>query len=376
MYAPLPAAVKPIRVLLLARSESSVRMDVQALRAVGMKECIHLAEAPAALAFLRKEAASGSVVDLIVCDESLRDGPVDAFLSELARERSLCTRPVLALAGTTASAGELRAAGLYVLQRPYSRNDLEGMVQKAMSPLRPPLRVEAFARKKAIPAPVVTPPRSAPGAHKKSGPFTIMDWYDKGIAHLKAGEMPDAERAFMRVLEGQEDHPEAALGLARLYHATDNKQRMQRYLLKAAVSCLRQGDAERANTIAGRLPESMGKNLYTSEAVACLEDGRSRAAAVAFLDAARDGADKPLHQLVARGCLQTPRPDESMAKVCDAFERMGHTATASSLRRRLLHYTPFDGYGTASWLDRFPRLKEVVYVANHTWAVWREARAY
>jgi len=382
-------------------------MDVKALRAIGMKECIHLADASSAIAFLRKEAeggkiasvssaslirspgrSSGNAVDLVVCDESLRDGPVSAFLTTFARERNLRAKPVLVLAGAAASAGELRAAGLSVLQRPYSRNDLEGMIQKAMSPMRPPLRYDVFARKKeasakeasgagsvGIAAAVMTP-SDAPGKKKKGGPFTIMDWYDKGIAHLKAGELPDAERAFMRVLDGQEDHPEAALGLARLHHATGNEERMRRYLLKAAISCLRQGDALRADIIAGRLPERLGKNLYISEAVACLEEGRCKAAAVAFLDAARERADKPLHQLVARACLQTPRPDESMAKVCDAFERMGHVGTATSLRRRLLHYRPFDGCEPASWLDRFPRLKEAVYVANHTVQVWREARAY
>jgi hypothetical protein len=376
MYARLPGhlngAVKPIRALILARSESSVRMDVKALCAVGMKECVYLADARSALAFLGKEAAGGNAVDLVVCDENLRDGPVSAFLSDLAGSRHLRVKPVLVLAGTTASAKALRAASLCVLQRPYSPNDLEGMIKKAMSPMRQPLRVEAFAGKKEAAAP--KPPAKA----DKSRPFTIMDWYDKGIAHLKAGELPDAERALMRVLDGQEDHPEAALGLARLHHATGNGKRMRRYLLKAAVSCLRQGDTERAHTIAGRLSgclaESMGKNLYLSEAVACLEEDRGKAAAIAFLDAAREGI--PLHQLVARACLQTLRPDESMVRVCEAFEGMGHTVTATSLRHRLLNYTPFEGVPPASWLDRFPRLKEVVTVASYAAQAWKEVRAY
>jgi len=378
----LSGSLKPIRVLFLARNEPSVRTDVRALRAVGMKGCIHLADASAAIAFLCKEARNGdagnNAVDLVVCDESLRDGPVSVFLGALARERSLRLRPVLVLAGTAATAGELRAVGLCVLQRPYSPNDLEGMIQKAMSPTRSPLCGDAFARKKeaVVPKTPEGTPGGASGKHKKRGPLTIRDWHDKGVAHLKAGELLDAERAFMRVLDGQEDHPEAALGLARLHRATGNETRMRRYLLRAAVSCLRQGDAERANTIAGRLPEHLGKNLYTGEAVACLEEGRCKAAAIAFLDAVREGTDKPLHQLVARASLQTPKPDESMSKVCDAFERMGHTATATSLRKRLLHYMPFDGSEPAGWLDRFPRLKEVVHVANHTVQAWREVRAY
>jgi hypothetical protein len=87
----------------------------------------------------------------------------------------------------------------------------------------------------------------------------------------------------------------------------------------------------------------------------------------------RKGGDKTLHQLVARACLQTARPEESMARVCDAFERMGHVATAVTLRRRLLGYAPFDRSESASWLDRFPRLKEVLSVASYTAWVWKQA---
>jgi len=383
MYAPLPAAVKPARVLFLSCGESTVRTDIKALRSAGMKECIHLADAPSAIAFLRAPEAPvkrsmgsrppGNAVDLVVCDENLRDGPAVAFLYALAQERDLRSTPVLALAGTAASARELRAAGLHVLERPYSLAALEGAARKAMSPSRQPLRSEDFAKHK-------LPAQPKKSARQKRGLFTISDWYDKGIAHLKAGELPDAEHAFMRVLDGQEDHPEAALGLARLHHIAGDGQRVRRYLLRAAVSCLRQGDAERAKSIALRLPERISKNLYSSEGIACLEEGRSKAAAAAFLDAVREGDGKPLHQLVARACLQASRPEESMASLCSAFEQMGHTVTATALRRRLLLYTPVTPsageLSSSSWLDSFPRVKEVVTVASHTAQVWKQARAY
>jgi tetratricopeptide (TPR) repeat protein len=377
-----------------------------------MKECIHLADVDAAIAFLHKEGerrkaaktssvgrSPGNAVDLVVCDENLQDTPASVFLYAFARERSLRAQPVLVLASSTASANDLRAAGLYVLERPYSLDDLEGMIQKAMSPMRTQLCGEVFesaAAKRDLPIHPKkkdAPPKKndAPSAgsvdrtgkaasttgaasgRKKSGPLTITDWYNKGLGHLKANELPGAEHAFMRVLDGQEDNPEAALGLVRVYLASDNEKNMWRYLLKAAVSCLRQGDTERAKTITARLPERMANNIYSSEAIACLEEGRSKAAAVAFLDAAREWDDKPLHQLVARACLQTTQPDESMAKVCDAFERMGHVATAVALRRRLLRYTPFNRGEPGSWLDRYPRLQETLSVASHTVWIWRHA---
>ena len=389
MYAPLFAAVKPTRVLFLSRGESSVRMDVKALRAIGMKTCSHLADVETAIAFLRKEDESrksenvpspkrstDNAVDLVVCDENLRDGPALVFLCALAREQAMCSKPILLLAGTAASAKDLRDAGLHVLERPYSLSDLESMTQKAMSPMRPPLRSEMFENAAKYSRAMRQGKKNGPpaGIAEKNRPLTITDWYNKGVAHLKASELSDAERAFVRVLDGQEDHPEAALGLARLHQATGNEKQLHRYLLKAAVSCLRQGDDARAKIIADRLPERMGKNIYSGEAVACLEEGRSKAAAIAFLDAVREGGDKPLHQLVARACLQTSQPDESMAKICDAFEKMGHVVTAANLRERLLRYAPFAEEEPGAWLDRFPRLKEIVNIASYTVWAWKQVR--
>lgn len=393
MYTPLPAAAKPVRVLFLSRSESSVRTDVHSLRALGMKEAIHRADTESAISFLKKERERrsgverssgkhdpGNAVDLVVCDELLQDGPASVFLYALAREGGMRSQPVLVLAGSPASARALRAAAVYVLERPCSMEELERMVRKAMSPMRRLLRRELFESAAAtrnlpiLPKKKRMPESGADGASgRDSEPTTVAGWYRKAVAHLRENELPEAERAFLRVIDGQEDHTEASLGLARVHRARGNEKGMRRYLLKAAVSCLRQGETERAQLIAKQLSEHVRADIYANEAAACLEEGRYRPAAISFLDAAGENPDKPLHRIVSRACLLTSRPDESMEKICNAFADMGNTATAAALRKRLLGYTPLEKEDRAAWLGRFPLLREAFRVASYTAWAWKRA---
>lgn len=394
MYAPLPSTAKAGRILFLSRGEARVRMDVKAFRAMGVKDVTHLADTGSAINYLRRagngrrtlestarKSLESAAVDLVVCDESLKDGSASIFLYALAKEEGMNSQPVLVLTSSVASAGAMRGAGLYALERPYSLSDLERMVQKAMSPMRRPLRKEqlekAAAKRKLPLAPhsreEAAKKRVEKAAAARQRPLTVSDWYSKGVEHLKRTELVEAESAFLQVLGRQEDHIDAALGLARVHRAGGDGQKTQRYMLKAAASCLRQGDAERAGGIAEYLPDHLRNDIYAAEAVACLEEGFKRQAVVSFLDAAREGAGKPLHRIVARACSLTARPEECMEQTCAAFESFGNTAIAASLRRRLLEYAPVSEYEPSTWLDRFPRLKEVVSIAGFTARVWKRA---
>ena len=391
MYAPLPAAVKPVRILFLSREESSVRMDVKSFRALGTTDITHLRDAVSAIAFLQKERKrclfvekttgkrpQANIVDLVVCDELLQDGPASVFLYALAREEGMRSQPVLVLASSAASAKALRAADVYVLERPYSSDDLDRMAQKAMSPMRRLLRGEAFEQaEKKRSLPIRPKEKSVPlatdsgASAQKARVLTVSDWYNKGMGHFRVDELREAEQAFLTVLHKQEEHVEAMLGLARVYRAQENAKKAMHCLVRAAACCLRGGERERAEAIAGQLPERMRNDIYLHEAVAGMEDGRYRSAALSLLDASRDGEGRPLHTVVARACLLTEQPDASMENVCDAFERMDHKATAVTLRRRLLTYQPFKEREPSSWLDRFPLLKEAVCVASYTAWAWK-----
>lgn len=394
MYSPLPAALKPAHVLFLSQSESAVHMDIKSLRRFGVSSFKHLSGASAAIAHLKKEherllnierlsgkRIASNPVDLVVCAEHIDDGPISLFLYSLAQERSLRSQPVLVLTGSPASSRALRAAGIYVLERPYTTEQLERMVQKAMSPMRRLLRADALEkasaekklplRSRSAPKQPVPTPTAPPSA--SSEPFTVSDWYNRGVDHLKESAFPLAERAFIKVLDKQDDHVDACLGLARVHRAVNNEKREQRFLLRATVSCLRQGDSERATTIAKRLEPRVQNDLFVYDAIACMDEGRFKPAAVSFLDSAREREGTPLHRIVARACLKTTKPNACMEQLCEAFDTLGNDATAQTLRRRLLTNKPLSEKEKTSWLDKFPILKEAVSVASFTASVWKQA---
>jgi tetratricopeptide (TPR) repeat protein len=267
----------------------------------------------------------------------------------------------------------VRAAGVYVLERPYTPQDLSRMVQKATSPRRRILRPHAFeqaAQKKSLPllAKSASKPR-----RPLPGPLTTSDWFRKGIACLEAGDLTAAESAFDRVLRRQEGHADACLGLARVRRARKDQPGMCRALVRAAAACARKGDRLRADAILDVLPEHMRDNLFTREAIACMEEDEYRLAALSFLDANRDNPEKTLHRIISRACLLMPKPEESMNRLCAAYDGLGHRDTARTLRKRLLAYDPYEEQELSSWLDRFPRLKEAVSVAGYAAWAWKRA---
>lgn len=388
MYAPLPSALKPARVLFLSRSEASVRTDLKVLRGLGVAHCVHESESAKAVSLLREELArlredngakrpTRNAVDLLVCDERLADGPASALLYALSKQPELAAQPVLVIASSPDSAAALRAADVYVIQRPYTCEELGRMMQKAMSPMRRRLSEAAFASAAERKGLRIGPKTGQTGAGRARevhrSPLTTGDWYRKGLDSLETGRIGRAEQAFLQVLDRQEDHVGAALGLARICRGREDVKAMRAWLVRAAAASMRLGDRQRAAAIAMMLPEPMRHNIFANEAAAHMEHGAYRPAALSFLDAGRDKPEIPLHRQIARVCLLTPRPEESMNRLCGAFDGLGHTATASFLRRRLLDYAPYDGAGRPSWLDKYPLLKEAVSVAAFTARAWKQA---
>lgn len=382
MHAPLPAALKPLKVLFLSRGESSVRTDVKGLRALGTAQFIHLADTNSAITHLlaekerlaAMERLSGkrslsNPVDLVVCDEHLGEGPVTGFLRELARHPAICSQPLLVLASTAATARTLEKLGLYVLQRPYSGADLEKMAQKAMSPLRRALQSAVLEKGLGTQKATVKPEQARTGDEKM--PVTTAGWLSRGMAQLKEGQLAEAERSFTEVLERQHDNLEAALGMVRARRTQGDERGVERYLLKAAAALKRSGDAVRCATVLEKLPERMRENPYVHEALALMDEEKFRPAAQTFLEAAAEAPGTPLHRVISRACLMTASPDECLSKLCNAYDEMGNNVTAASLRRRLLSYDPDYKSGGYSWLDGFPVLKEAVSVMRYTTWVWR-----
>lgn len=380
MNAPQSLTHMPARVLFLSRSESCVRTDTRLLRSLGVFDITHITESSRATAFLEKNfpgsqgdalPAEGAV-DIVISDEYLADAPASVFLYGLAKHPSLKTQPVLVLTGTAESSRRLRSAGIYLLERPYTVESLARMLQKATSPVRRPLRAEAFESASAQKG-VVLQRRQPKAASRPAAPVTTSDWFKKGMDCLRKDSLREAEYAFLHVLGRQEDHVEAALGLARVWHARDDENTMRRYLLRAAAACLRADDKVRAARIVAMLPPNMRGSVFFHEALSRMGEGEFKAAALGFLDAARENSGQPLHRIVSRACLLTAKPEECMRGLCAAFAGMGYRATADRLHQRLLVYPEFTAERPPSWLDAYPKLRDAVDVISGTALAWKHA---
>lgn len=370
----------PYRLLFLCRGESAVRMDAKSLRALGATNISYANSFAGAMKFLEGDKTSGkgmpglcATADAIVCDEQMEDMPASAFLYSLAGHPFLNNMPVLVIASGSKSANLYREAGLTVLERPYTPDQLAAALAKAISPARLPLNSRAFeeAGEKGL---CLIGRERAPKAAASKAPVTTSDLYKQGMTLLKRHEYEEAREIFQQVLDRQEDHLEACLALARTYQVEHNTDGVQSALLRAAAVCLRKNDHNRANHIASMLPVGMRNNIFAHEALVRMRTGEYRAAALSFLEAGRQRPDLPLHSLIARACLLTTKPEKYMAKICEALEGLGHKLTATALRRRLLEYPEFGGAGASSgWLDRHPRLKEAVSVASYAAWAWKQA---
>jgi CheY-like chemotaxis protein len=398
--------------LAAAGNEAALRLDIKALRAFGAREITCLNEAAAAADFLEQQRAleresflrQGKVVDakriingvdLVICDEQAGGLTAEAVLHEIFTRPELRTQPYLILSSTAAGAARLRAAGLHVLERPYSPNGLCDAVRKAMSPLRriaPPQDFLSLAARRAgsRPNPVFirngttgsaqgmsalpTPPakRRQTTMKKQADAPTTSELFNRGLERLKDGDADGAEQGFLEVLRRQKEHVGAALGMARLCRARGNGESTRRWLVRAAAAARRGKDDERLDHIEAMLPSGIRNNIFLHEAVGHMLDGAYREAVHSFLDAEKAAEDMPLHRLVARGCLLTGHPEENMGRVCDALLKLGRKDEALHLRRRLLDYTPYD-VERENRPPMFPVLAEALHAAS--FAVWAWKRA-
>ena len=368
----------PARLLFLCKNESAVRMDTKSLRSLGITKIYYTANISGALKHLSRKANSVGTqmtlpapADVIVCDEQLADAPASVFLYALTGHSDLNRMPVLVMASEAKSARLYRSAGVCVLERPYTPDQLGIALKKAISlawPLDAALFEEAGKNGLCLRA------RERPVKATAAKPVTTTDLYKQGMELLKRHECEAAREMFQKVLARQEDHLEACLALARTYQGENNTEGVRHSLVRAAAVCLRNKDTNRASLIASMLPAGMRENIFAQEALVRMLSGEYRAAALSFLEAGKHKPDQPLHAMIARACLLTTRPEAYMSQICEALEGLGYKPTASELRRRLLEYPELRGTAArSSWLDRYPRLKEVVSVASYAAWAWKQA---
>ncbi len=351
--------------LFLARGEGAVRTELAALRRLGTAPIAVLGSLHLLLAHLADP--SKPQPDLILCDEHAGDTSLGYALAALYLERG--TRPpMLVFPSRPKTVAHLQAAGIPMLERPYT---LEALCEALL----------AASQSKGTSCPALLP-QPKPAVRSLRKPMSVADMHVEAMKLLQRGEVDAAAHKFELALARTPGYVPALLGLAKTCRMRNDPKGMERALLRAYTSALRAGDTAMAENVAANLPQRLLQgNVFSHEAISYLEEGNPTEAARSLLEAARHQQKTQGHRdpqlfngLVAQACQFTPSPQESLEMLCTGLERLGRNAIAQAVRARLLHGVPTVEYAPpARWLDNYPRLRDFVDVARYTAAVWRSA---
>ena len=372
--------------ILLAEDESCLALDRKVLRRLGVTQTQFFASGRKALDYLHlvKEAGAaglGKGPDILVCNERLADMTGIRFLSHIRSLPGMERIPVLFLVSNAASPVALAAQisnSCSVLARPYTQDQASVALQAATLPetrhaplTLPPSFSDRFGAGRE------TQEGNAPILKRAPRPATALPGeaaLREGLAALQRGDFTSADRLLHGSYQADPGRSETCLALSKLHALLHNEKEELRWLCKAGVLCFKRGDSLRAGNILSRLPRGKsGQTPLLAEAGLALQDGETKAAALAFLEAHRLDPSQPLHVLVSRTCMFTPAPEEHMNDLVRALSRSGHDATANKLHWRLLQPAKEEEENRPGFLHNFPLLQDIVSVATHTFRTWRRA---
>lgn len=374
MNAPAHSAQIAKRVLLIGDTEDSLRTEMQTLSTLGAQFFEYASSIKDAIAKVSNPMAHPALrYDVVVCGETLAGQSIYLLLQKLSGNKATAHLPVLFMATTPESARMALENGLVAVCRPYSQASFCKKLTRAMSAIRKPLSQQNMD---AVCAKLTRHKRLRPVPKTPSGQDvqTTSDVMVEGVRHLRAGNLESAERAFLALTRRSYDNAEAYLGLARVKSQKNEKQAVVGCLIKAAASFKRQGKFDKARAVIQMLPKAtQPENVFLQEAGLCLNEGEYREAAFSILEHLYEHAEARLHLVVGRLCQLTEKPDESLKRLCEVYAQLGYTSISQRLYKQLMaEVTPVQ-YRKASWLDRYPRLREAIEVASYTTALWRQA---
>lgn len=374
MNAPAHSAQVAKRVLLVGDTEDSLRIEMQTLSALGALFFDHASSIKDVIGKVTNPMAHTALrFDVIVCGETLAGESSYLLLQQLAGNKTTALLPVLFMATTPEGSAMAEENGLVAVCRPYSQASFAESLIRAMSAMRKPLsqkNMDAVCAKLSRHKRV----RIAPKRVAAQGVQTTSDVMDEGVNYLRSGDLENAERAFLALTRRSYDNAEAYLGLARVKTQKNEKQAVVGCLIKAAAAFKRQGKFDKARAISKMLPSSsQTEQVFLQEAGVCLRHGEYREAAFSILEHLYEHPEARLHLVVGRLCQLTETPEESLRRLCEVYVQLGYTSISQRLHNQLMaEVTPLK-YRKASWLDRYPRLREAIEVASYTTALWRQA---
>lgn len=355
-------------VFLLGAGEGSGSVDRTVLRSIGVSHIRKLTSGRDALALLA-DPSFADFPEALVLEERLADMNGIEFLCQLRLVPHLAGLPVVFLASGVSPLVRAAASSksCALLHRPYTGDDAARALAAAMRPesLRAPLPLPEML------IPRAGRPEKAPVSVERA---VERDLFQVGLAAFRAGDTEHACALLARCHAFDPSHAEACLTLARIHAGEGRREEAGAWLARAGTAMLRRGDFSRASEIFSRLPRGDFGNPMFDESVNALRQSEYRVAAQLFMEMHRRNPATPMHVTVGRACMFTGAPQDALRGICEALGAMGHGSTAKRLAFRLSareeSSTPAPSEG---FLDRFPRLYDIVNVASHTFSTWRKA---
>ena len=346
-----------VHVLFVARSEIAVRTDNKSLRRLGFSnfktvtnsvkafkllinepdeeeedddggDMVGARAIPAASQEMTEDSLSRADMEtpfeFIVTDEVLQDMDAPAFAQAMKADPKLPQVPLLVITSTPAIKDALSAAGVATLARPYSLDQLEKAVVSAAFYFRGPLQAERIREQEAL------------NQKKQAKVHSNADLHKTAIALMQQKRQPEAEKILLHILKQDKNHAPTLLALCQMYMSLGDTRKLNRFLLKAVVSALRQGDMARAKSFAAKLPEALRKgNLFRVEADFLIREGDPLGAAATYQEAYAEHPEENLFNYLLKTCEQLPAPDNVFRELCTAFAQNGHVALARRMNLRL-----------------------------------------
>lgn len=320
-------SIKAFRVLINAPEDENTDADDDDDLDGGPKLEASTASPPVASDLPRVETETE--FDFIVSDEVLHDMDAPAFAQALKTDSRLPKLPLLVIASTPGVKDALIASGVATLGRPYSLEQLERAVVAAAYYFRGPLQAERIREQEAL------------NLKKQGKNHSLTDLYKTAIALIQQNRLPEGEKILLHVLKQDKNHILSYLALCQLYMASNNAQKLNRFLLKGVVACLRQGDTARAKAFAAKLPEALRTgNFFRVEAEFLLREGDYLGSAATFMEAYASHPEETLFSALMKVCAQLPAPEKGFRELCTAFAQNGHIPFARRMHLRSTLYTP------------------------------------
>lgn len=354
---------RPQHALIINGNNGEATLDRKMLFRIGIRSTQVADSVSGALRYLKK-AGNGTEqqVDIIICGDSIQDGTSYGMIEKLRSLRPQMTIPVLII--TLSPTRDLVMQTLSLghssfLSRPYTQ---ENLIHQTIHAVRNTYGLP----EKPVSVKVVEEPVEQE---------TAQSLCEHGERQLKNRYWDNALEVFSNAISIDKNCPAAFAGRAKAWRGKNELANYKDDLTTAGSLYLQQHDYKNAcNTLKPLYKDEKQQNPIFFTAQHLLKKGDIQHAATAFVYGEELSPSILLHQQISRACAFTNAPQKAIASLCKELFVQGHKEKAKRLYKRIVGpavQPPVESLEKAHWLERFPRVFEVVSVAKYAYKTYR-----